>query len=49
MIIVMKSGATMKEVADILGHRCIDTTVIYAKLDLPRLSAVALPFPKVRP
>lgn len=45
---MVRAGATIKEVADILGHRCIDTTVIYAKVDLPRLSTIALPFPKVR-
>ena len=38
-------GATFKEVADILGHQSVGTTTIYAKLDLPSLSQVALPWP----
>jgi integrase/recombinase XerD len=39
-------GATLKEVADFLGHQCLDTTAIYAKLDLPALRDVALPWPQ---
>jgi integrase/recombinase XerD len=39
------AGADIKQVADILGHRSIDTTAIYAKVDLDRLSRVALPWP----
>lgn len=35
----------VKRVADILGHRSIDTTAIYAKVALDRLAAVALPWP----
>jgi len=40
-------GACLKEVADFLGHQCLDTTTIYAKLDLPALREVALPWPEV--
>jgi len=40
-------GARLKEVADFLGHQCFDTTTIYAKLDLPALREVALPWPEV--
>jgi len=40
-------GARLKEVADFLGHQCLDTTAIYAKLDLPALREVALPWPEV--
>jgi integrase/recombinase XerD len=40
-------GAHLKEVADFLGHQCLDTTAIYAKLDLPALREVALPWPRV--
>lgn len=35
----------IKEVADLLGHRNIDTTAIYVKVTLPQLADVALPFP----
>ena len=40
-------GAGLKEVADFLGHQCLDTTTIYAKLDLSALREVALPWPEV--
>jgi site-specific recombinase XerD len=40
-----RAGADIKRIADILGHRCIDTTVLYAKVDRDRLSTVALPWP----
>lgn len=42
-------GASLKEVADFLGHQCLDTTTIYAKLDLSALRGVALPWPEVLP
>jgi integrase len=42
-------GAPLKEVADFLGHQCLDTTAIYAKLDLPSLREVALAWPRVLP
>jgi integrase/recombinase XerD len=35
----------IKEVADLLGHRNIDTTAIYVKVALPQLAMVPLPFP----
>jgi site-specific recombinase XerD len=40
------AGTPLKEIADVLGHQSIDTTAIYAKVDLPRLRAVALPWPR---
>ena len=42
---MVQNGASFKEVADVLGHACLDTTFIYAKLDLPTLAQVALPWP----
>jgi len=42
-------GAGLKEVADFLGHQCLDTTTIYAKVNLPALREVALPWPEVLP
>jgi site-specific recombinase XerD len=46
---LVKRGAPLKEVADFLGHQSLDTTTIYAKLDLPALQDVALPWPEVSP
>lgn len=42
---LVRSGASFKGVADILGHGSLTTTGIYAKLDLPSLAQVALPWP----
>ncbi len=41
---MVNAGACFKEVADVLGHRSLQTTGIYAKLDLDALSGVALPW-----
>jgi integrase/recombinase XerD len=35
----------INEIADLLGHRSIDTTAIYVKVALPQLTGIALPFP----
>jgi site-specific recombinase XerD len=45
---MVRAGASLKEVADILRHRSLETTMIYTKVDLPTLAAVALPWPEVR-
>jgi len=42
---LVRRGASLKEVADFLGHRSLDTTAIYAKLDVGALREVALPWP----
>lgn len=39
------AGASLKEVSDVLRHRSLDTTMIYSKVDLPRLVAIAAPWP----
>jgi integrase/recombinase XerD len=44
---MVRQGASLKEVADLLGHRSLDTTTIYAKLDVESLREVALPWPEV--
>jgi site-specific recombinase XerD len=44
-----RRGASLKEVADLLGHQSIDTTAIYTKVDLPTLATVALPWPEEQP
>lgn len=42
---LLASGSSLKEVADVLRHRSLNTTLIYAKLDSSRLVEVALPWP----
>jgi len=42
---MVENGSSLKEVADVLRHRSLNTTLIYAKLDTPKLAAVALPWP----
>jgi site-specific recombinase XerD len=42
---MVRNGVSFKQVADILGHSSLTTTGIYAKLDLPSLEKVALPWP----
>jgi len=43
---MLQRGATIKQIADVLGHRCIDTTAIYAKVDFEALREVAPPWPR---
>lgn len=38
----------MKCIADVLGHRCLDTTFLYAKADLKTLRQVAMRWPEGR-
>jgi site-specific recombinase XerD len=42
---MVNRGASFKEVADLLGHRWLCTTFIYAKLDMRALAQIALPWP----
>lgn len=42
---LLETGGTLKEVADMLRHRALDTSMIYAKVDIGRLAAVAMPWP----
>jgi site-specific recombinase XerD len=46
---LLDGGSSLKEVADVLRHRSLNTTLIYAKLDGRNLSAVALPWPASLP
>ena len=46
---LLNTGGTLKEVADVLRHRELDTSLIYAKVDFARLGAVAMPWPGSRP
>ena len=42
---MMRQGASLSEIGDVLGHRHPDTTRIYAKVDLEALRTLALPWP----
>ena len=42
---LLEKGSSLKEVADVLRHRSLNTTMIYAKLDSRNLIEVALPWP----
>lgn len=42
---LVNQGSSLKEVADVLRHRSLKTSLIYAKLDNSKLVAVALPWP----
>ncbi len=42
---IVNQGGSIKEVADVLRHRSLDTSLIYAKLDHGALAGVALPWP----
>ena len=42
---LLQQGTPLKEIADILRHRSLDTSAIYTKVDTVRLAAVALPWP----
>ncbi|HRD98879.1 MAG TPA: site-specific integrase [Rubrivivax sp.] len=42
---LVNSGGSIKEVADVLRHRSLNTSLIYAKTDRAGLAEVALPWP----
>lgn len=46
---MVNAGVPIKQIADVLGHRSINTTAIYTKVDMVSLGAVALPFPEKKP
>lgn len=43
---MLHTGADLKQIADVLRHRSLDTTLVYAKVDLERLTEVAQPWPE---
>jgi site-specific recombinase XerD len=46
---LLRQGASLQEIATILRHRSIETTTIYAKVDVELLEQVAQPWPGVEP
>ena len=43
-----RRGAGLKLIADVLGHRSLQSTQRYAHVNLEELRQVALPWPKIR-
>jgi integrase/recombinase XerD len=43
---MLRRGASLSEIGEVLGHRNLQTTTIYAKVDLNALRALALPWPR---
>ena len=41
---LLEHGSSLKEIADVLRHRALDTALVYTKLDTKRLAAVAQPW-----
>jgi site-specific recombinase XerD len=42
---MLREGRSLKTIADLLGHRELDSTRIYAKVDFGQLATVPLPWP----
>jgi site-specific recombinase XerD len=43
----MEHGTPIKDIADLLGHRNIETTFLYTKVDVDRLRTLAAEWPGV--
>jgi site-specific recombinase XerD len=43
---LLRRGATLTEISQILRHNSVTTTQIYAKVDIAALRAIALPWPR---
>jgi len=46
---MLQSGQSLKAIADLLGHRNINTTFLYTKVDLAALHQLPLEWPEVSP
>jgi site-specific recombinase XerD len=42
---MLRAGATMESIAAILRHRSVETTNIYARVDVGMLGKIAQPWP----
>jgi site-specific recombinase XerD len=42
-------GTDLKRIADVLGHRSVETTAPYAKVHFEQLRQAALPWPRLQP
>ena len=46
---MLRHGASLQDIASLLRHRSIETTQIYAKVDVIALRKIAQPWPEVQP
>jgi site-specific recombinase XerD len=46
---MLRQGASLQDISAILRHRSIETTQIYAKIDVTALREIAQPWPEVQP
>lgn len=46
---LMEQGTPIKTIADLLGHKCIDSTFIYTKVDIVHLRSLACEWLEVEP
>jgi site-specific recombinase XerD len=46
---MLRQGASLQDIAAILRHRSIETTQIYAKVDVTTLRQIAQAWPEVQP
>lgn len=46
---MLRQGASLQDIAVLLRHRSIETTQIYAKVDVTTLRQIAQPWPEMRP
>ena len=43
---LLQRGVGVKAIGDLLGHRSLEATCVYLRLDMSALRSVALPVPK---
>ena len=46
---LLRDEVPIKHISDLLGHRHLDTTQIYAKVDIESLRSIVSPWPEARP
>jgi site-specific recombinase XerD len=46
---MLRQGTSLQEISALLRHRSIETTQIYAKVDVAGLQQIAQPWPEVQP